>query len=200
MPDRRNSPFSSFISKFRFGSSIRRFSISSFILSKSHKNLILEIINKIQLNGPLCGEKLTEILVSIKELKISNLNEETAFSELSSIFYEGIKKALTEAELILLEPIYHTIVQLPPSYIKNTLALLSKYSAKINKVDQEKEYQAIIDLLIPVRNSIQFAEEIRSITSGKAFWQNEFYAFMEVPHHEAKQIIADLRFKKGLSW
>jgi elongation factor 2 len=169
-------------------------------IENSHKNLILEIINKIQLNGPLCGEKLTEILVSINELNISSLNEETAFTELSSMFYEGIKKALTDAELILLEPIYHTIIQLPPSYIKNTISLLSKYSAKINKVDQEKEYQAIIEILIPVRNSIQFAEEIRSTTSGKAFWQNEFYAFMEVPQHEAKQIISDLRFKKGLSW
>jgi elongation factor 2 len=116
------------------------------------------------------------------------------------MFYEGIKKALIDAELILLEPIYHTVLQLPPNYIKNTLSLLSKNSAKINNINQEKEYQAIIDILIPVRNSIKFAEEIRSTTSGKAFWQNQFYAFMEVPNNEAKQIINDLRFKKGLSW
>ena len=165
-----------------------------------HKNLILEIVKKIQINGPLCGEKLTEILVSIDELNISSLDEEIAFTELSSIFYEGIKRALTDAELILLEPIYHTVIQLPPSYIKGTLSLLSKHSAKINTINQEKEYQAIIDIFIPVRNSIKFAEEIRSTTSGKAFWQNEFYAFMEIPDHEAKQIITDLRFKKGLSW
>ena len=171
-----------------------------FPIEDIHKELILEIINKIQLNGPLCGEKLTEILITINELNMANLDEETAFTELSSMFYEGIKKALLDAELILLEPIYHTIIQLPPSYIKNSLSLLSKYSAKINKINHEKEYQAIIDILIPVRNSIQFAEEIRSTTSGKAFWQNEFYAFMEVPNHEANQIINDLRFKKGLSW
>ncbi len=170
------------------------------LIEESHKKMILEIVSKIQLNGPLCGEKLTEILITIEELKISSLDDEIAFTEFSSMFYEGIKKALTDAELILLEPIYNTIIQLPPNYIKNTLSLLSKYSAKINKIDQEKEYQAVIDILIPVRNSIQFAEEIRSTTSGKAFWQNEFYAFMEVPSNEAKQIINDLRFKKGLSW
>jgi len=169
-------------------------------IEDNHKELILEIINKIQINGPLCGEKLTEILITIIDLKISSLDEEIAFTELSSMFYEGIKKALINAELILLEPIYHTIIQLPPSYIKNTLSVLSKHSAKINKMNQEKQYQAIIDILIPVRHSIQFAEEIRSITSGKAFWQNEFYAFMEVPDHEAQQIVNDLRFRKGLSW
>jgi len=170
------------------------------VIDTTHKSLVLEIIDKIQLNGPLCGEKLTEILITIEELNINCLDEESAFTELTSMFYEGIKKALIDAELILLEPIYHTVLQLPPNYIKNTLSLLSKNSAKINNINQEKEYQAIIDILIPVRNSIKFAEEIRSTTSGKAFWQNQFYAFMEVPNNEAKQIINDLRFKKGLSW
>ncbi|MHA1342994.1 MAG: GTP-binding protein, partial [Promethearchaeota archaeon] len=146
------------------------------ILNDFFKNLILEIIEKISLNGFLCGEKLTCVKITIKNIDISNLDEENAFTELSTMFYEGIKRGLNEAGLILLEPIYHTIIQLPPEYIKNVLSLTSKYSAKINEVIQENEYQATLDILIPVRNSIKFAEDIRSNTSGKAFWQNEFYA------------------------
>ena len=169
-------------------------------LNQSYKNSIVEIIGKILLYGPLCGEKLTGLKIIIEELVINKLDEENAFSELSALFYNAIKDALKESELILLEPIYHTIIQLHPDYIKNTLSLLSKYSAKIKDVNQEKDYQAIIEVLLPVRNSIKFAEDIRSSTSGKAFWQNEFYAFMEVPNHEAKQIINDLRFMKGISW
>ncbi|MFW9937245.1 MAG: GTP-binding protein [Candidatus Thorarchaeota archaeon] len=164
------------------------------------KELIIEIINKIQLNGPLCGEKLTEIKLKILKLEINDIDEETAFTELSSMFYETIKKALIDAELVLLEPIYHTIIQLPPDQIKNTLSLLSKYSAKIKNIDQEKEYQSTIEILIPVRHSIKFAEDIRSTTSGRAFWQNEFYAFKEVPLHEANHLINNIRFNKGLSW
>ncbi|MFX0104078.1 MAG: GTP-binding protein [Candidatus Hodarchaeota archaeon] len=169
-------------------------------LEEFYKDTILEIIEKIHLNGPLCGEKLTEIKIIISDLKIKNLNEENAFSELSAMFYDAIKKGLNEAELILMEPIYHTIIQIPPEYIKIATTLPSKYSTKIKSIDQEKEYQAIIELLLPVRNSIKFAEDIRSATSGKAFWQNEFYAFMEVPLHESKQIIDNLRFIKGISW
>ena len=164
------------------------------------KELITEIINKIQLNGPLCGEKLTEVKLKIFKLEINDIDEETAFTELSSMFYETIKKALIEAELVLLEPIYHTIIQLPPELIKSTLSLLSKYSAKIKNIDQEKEYQSTIEILIPVRHSIKFAEDIRSATSGRAFWQNEFYAFKEVPVHEAKELISNIRFNKGISW
>jgi elongation factor 2 len=173
---------------------------SSTTLEEPYNEIIPEIIEKIHLNGPLAGEKLTEVKFTIEDLIIKKIDEETAFTELSTLFYDAIKKGLNEAEIILLEPIYHTILQLPPTYIKNTLSLVSKFSAKIKEVDQENEYQATLEILLPVRNSIKFAEEVRSITSGKAFWQNEFYSFLEVPPGESKSIISDLRFRKGLSW
>jgi len=169
-------------------------------LNQFYKDIIVEVIAKILLYGPLCGEKITGIKIIIEELNINKLEEENAFTELSTLFYDAIKKALNQAELILLEPIYHTIIQMPPDYIKNSLSLASKYSAKIKNINQEKDYQAVIEILIPVRNSIKFAEDIRSSTSGKAFWQNEFYAFMEVPNHESKLIVNNLRFLKGISW
>ncbi|MFX1487863.1 MAG: GTP-binding protein [Promethearchaeota archaeon] len=164
------------------------------------RNAIIEIIQKNHLNGPLCGEKLTELKINIEELMIDVSLKESAFTELSVMFFNAIRQGLEEAEMVLLEPIYHTIIQLPPDHIKNTLSLLSKHSAKIKSVDQEKEYQAVIEILLPVRNSLRFAEDIRSSTSGKAFWQNEFHAFMEVPKHESQKIIQDIKFSKGLSW
>jgi elongation factor 2 len=169
-------------------------------LTDFQKEMILKIIENIHLNGPLCGEILTEIKITIEKLNIRNLDEENIFTELSSMFYEGIKKGFNESDIILLEPIYHTFIQLPPNHLKNALSLLSKYSAKISSVDQEDEYQTVIEVLIPVRNSLKFAEDIRSTTSGRAFWQNEFYAYLEVPTHESTAIINDLRFLKGLSW
>ena len=169
-------------------------------LNDNYKNMIQEIFEKIHLNGPLCSEKLTEIKVIIDDLKINNNDEEATYSELSALFYEAIKMGLKESELVLLEPIYHTIIQLPPDYIRSIISLLSKNSAKIKSIDQEKEYQAVIEILLPVRNSLKFAEEIRSATSGKAFWQNEFYAYLEVPSNESEGLIKDLRFIKGLSW
>ncbi|MFX1378329.1 MAG: GTP-binding protein [Promethearchaeota archaeon] len=171
-----------------------------FELNEFYKSVILEIIENIHLNGPLCSEKLAEVKITIEKLNIQNISDENIFTELSAMFYEAIKKGLNQAELILLEPIYHTIIQLPPDYIKNTITLLTKYSAKIRTIDQDKEYQAIMEILIPVRHSIKFAEEIRSASSGRAFWQNEFYAFMEVPHHESQKLVQDIKFIKGISW
>jgi elongation factor 2 len=169
-------------------------------IEENYESLIVDIIDKIHFNGPLCGEKLTELKIVIKDLALNQLEEETAFTQLSVLFYDAIKKALNEAELVLLEPIYHTIIQLPPDYVRKALSILSKYSAKIKEIDQDNEYQATIDILLPVRYSVQFAEDLRSTTSGRAFWQNELHAFSEVPKNEADRIISDLKFKKGLSW
>ncbi|MFW9822135.1 MAG: GTP-binding protein [Candidatus Thorarchaeota archaeon] len=169
-------------------------------LDKSYQKAIIDIIERIRLRGPLCGEKLTELKISLEEIVIDTDLQEETLTELSTMLYDLVKKGLEEAELVLLEPIYHTIIQLPPEHIKNTLSLLSKYSAKIKNINQDNEYQAVIEILLSVRNSLNFAEDIRNLSSGKAFWQNEFYAFMEVPKHEAEKIIQDLRFTKGISW
>jgi len=169
-------------------------------LNDFYKNIIFEIFEKIHLNGPLCSEKLAEIKIIVEYLDIENISQENMFNELSVMFYEAIKTGLSEAELILLEPIYHTFIQLPPDYIKTTITLLTKYSAKINSIDQDNEYQAVIEILMPVRHSIKFAEEVRSTTSGRAFWQNEFFAFMEVPKHESQKLIQETKFFKGISW
>lgn len=169
-------------------------------LSGFYQNMIPELIFKIHLNGPLSGEKITEVKIIVEEYKFDEISEEEAFTELSALFYNAVKQGLKAAQSVLLEPIYRTVIQLPPDYTKKALSLVPKYSGKIIEINQENEYQAVIEIYLPVRNSVDFAEDIRSITSGKAFWQNRFDSYMEVPAHEADRIISDLRFLKGLSW
>ncbi|NVM36586.1 MAG: GTP-binding protein, partial [Candidatus Lokiarchaeota archaeon] len=77
--------------------------MGEFELDDSYKNIILEIFEKIHLNGPLCSQKLAEIKIIIEHVDIENIPQENVFSELSAMFYEAIKSGLTEAELILLE-------------------------------------------------------------------------------------------------
>ncbi|GAH31949.1 unnamed protein product, partial [marine sediment metagenome] len=78
-------------------------------LDQINKNAILEIFEKIHLNGPLCSEKLSEIKVTIENLNLDNDSQEYMFTELSTMLYDAIKKGLTEAELVLLEPIWRIL-------------------------------------------------------------------------------------------
>jgi len=105
-----------------------------------------------------------------------------------------------DAQLVLLEPIYQTTIQIPPELIKKALNLLAKYQLKVNKVFQDNEYQTLIDFFMPVRYAMDFTEDIRNKTSGRAFWQNIFHSFQPVPSDIMDTIISDIRFRKGLSW
>jgi len=169
-------------------------------LAEKQKAKIIDVIEKICLSGPLCNEVLTEIKITIESINISANDEESSISELTTMFFDAIKRGLDEAELVLLEPIYQTIIQLPPEMIKNALSVLAKYQLKVKEIVQDNEYQALIELLMPVRYSMEFVESIRDKTSGRAFWQNTFHSFQKVPSDVMDSIVSDIRFKKGLSW
>ncbi len=174
--------------------------IKDIILNDKDKNKIIDIINKICLNGPLCGEVLTEIKIVIEAINISSKEEDSSISELTTMLYDAIKQCLNDAQLVLLEPIYQTTIQLPPELIKKALNLLAKYQLKVNKVFQDNEYQTLIDFFMPVRYAMDFAEDIRNKSSGRAFWQNIFHSFQPVPKELMDSIISDIKFRKGISW
>ena len=171
-----------------------------FPFNIKNKNKLIDIVKKISLNGPLCGEVLTEIKIVIEDLNLSSTEDESSISELTPMIYDALKQGLNEAQLVLLEPIYQTTIQLPPELVKNALTLLAKYQLKVNKIFQDNEYQTLIDFFMPVRYAMEFAENIRNKTSGRAFWQNIFHSFQPVPKEIMDSIISDIRFRKGLSW
>lgn len=164
------------------------------------KQKIVDILENICLTGPLCNEVLTEIKITIESIQISKDDEDNAVSELAAMFYDAIKRGLNEAQLVLLEPIYQTTIQLPPELVKNALSAIAQFQLKVKDVIQDNEYQALIELFMPVRHSMDFAEEIRNKTSGRAFWQNIFHSFQPVPSDVMDKIVSDIKFKKGLSW
>lgn len=174
--------------------------IKDIILNDKDKNKIIDIINKICLNGPLCGEVLTEIKIVIEAINISSKEEDSSISELTTMIFDAIKQCLNDAQLVLLEPIYQTTIQIPPELIKKALNLLAKYQLKVNKVFQDNEYQTLIDFFMPVRHAMDFTEDIRNKTSGRAFWQNIFHSFQPVPKELMDSIISDIKFRKGISW
>ena len=88
--------------------------MKKYIESEFEKNIILEVVAKMQLNGPLCGEKLTEIKLIIEDLVIVEKNPEVLFNDLAYVFYDAFKRGLNQAELVLLKPIYHTFSHLRP--------------------------------------------------------------------------------------
>jgi elongation factor 2 len=51
---------------------------------------------------------------------------------------------------------------------------------------------------MPVAETFGLAAQVRSATSGYAFWQSSFDHWAEVPQKIAPQIISEFRARKGL--
>jgi elongation factor 2 len=158
---------------------------------------IVNAIRSILISGPLCRERLTELKIVIEQLSIEKSIDEFNVSDITTLFREAIFRAITKTGSILMEPIYQLVVNTPPSLMGNVTNLLNQYSAKITDVVQD-EYNSTISAFIPVREYIPFSEEIRSTTSGRAFWQAQFHSFEEVAANKIDTILSEIKFRKGM--
>jgi elongation factor 2 len=95
-------------------------------------------------------------------------------SDGGSEIMRGVSKAVfgsfLTAEPILLEPIYKIIVSVATELAGETSRILSTRHGKVTLFEQ-KGLLTIISGFIPVSETFGFSKELRSATSGRAFWQ-----------------------------
>lgn len=160
---------------------------------------IVSAIGTIFFSGPLCGERLGELKITIEKLQYNESDiEEGDISKLTPLLRKTIFSAIKEAKSVLLEPIYKLVIQSPPDQLGGITSLLSQHQARITNVEQYDEFTAEITAFISVREYINFSTEIRSITSGRAFWQTQFYSFEQVPENRKETIVQEIKFRKGI--
>jgi elongation factor 2 len=114
----------------------------------------------------------------------------------------GVGKAIfgsfLTADPVLLEPIYKIIISVATELAGESSKILSTKRGKVSLFEQ-KGLQTVISGYIPVSETFSFSKELRSATSGMAFWQSFFDHWEKMPQKLALQVIGDLRQLKGLA-
>lgn len=157
---------------------------------------VYDVIAAICLEGPLCKEPLRELAIHIPRLTVSGRGEARNEGELSPMFRKAIHDSIRGAQAVLLEPIYKMEIQVPAEFIGNITAITGQFQGKVLRIGQHEQHTTVV-LLIPVRQSLDFVELLRSKTSGRAFWQYQFDSFQEVPGNLQNQLVEDINFRKG---
>ena len=174
--------------------------INKLSIAESTTNQLISAFKSIFLSGPLCREKIADLKITIEDMKIKTENsqiDEESLTDFTPLIRQAIFKVLNETETVLLEPIYQLIIQTPAEHLGKLTGLLSQHQAKIISVEQD-EYIIEINALVSVREYISLSEEIRSTSSGRAFWQASYHSFEEVPANKMQTIIQDIKFRKGM--
>jgi elongation factor 2 len=147
-------------------------------------------------DGPLCGEPVRHLKVNIVDLQTNQRSEEGL--EVMRGVGKAVFGSFLTADPALLEPIYRIIISVASELSGECSRMLGMRRGKVTLFEQ-KGLLNIISGYIPVSETFDFSKELRSATSGRAFWQMFFDHWERMPKKLTLQVITDLRQRKGLT-
>ncbi len=102
------------------------------------------------------------------------------------------------ADPILLEPVLGIEVKCPQEQIGTVAGILSGKRGKLISVEQ-KGVIAIMLGEVPASETFDLSEVMRGGTAGKAMWSTYFKNWQAVPQSIAKNLITEIRKRKGIN-
>lgn len=100
----------------------------------------------------------------------------------------AFKKGMSQAQPILLEPIMNIQVRVPESAMGGTISDLNSKRAHVLGTVPEDGF-SIIEVQIPLAETLRYATALRSVTQGRGTFTIEFSHYEEVPQHITQRII-----------
>jgi elongation factor G len=119
-------------------------------------------------------------------------SSELAFKVAGSLAF---KKAMEEANPVLLEPIMNVEIYAPQEYAGSLTGDLTSRRGRLQGMDMKRDTQ-IIKAQVPMAEMVSYAPILTSMTGGRGTYHMEFSHYDEVPAHIAQKII-DEASKEG---
>jgi elongation factor 2 len=147
--------------------------------------------------GPLCGEPLKSGKISLVEVQLSGDPEQRSPVEIMHGVGKAIFGSFLTAKPVLLEPVYKTVISVPTELAGECSRIVSSRRGKISGFEQ-KGILTTVTSFIPVAETLGLSQELRSATSGRAFWQSTFDRWEKMPEKLEAKVIEETRKRKGL--
>jgi len=147
--------------------------------------------------GPLCEEPIRGVKVKLMDAQLHEDPVHRGPAQIMPAIRRAIFGSFLTANPILLEPIYRIQVSVPAEWVGQVSSLLTRKRGRILSSEQKGALLAV-DGYIPVAETFGLAADLRSATSGHAFWQSQFDHWERVPESLAKEVIAEIRNRRGL--
>jgi elongation factor 2 len=148
--------------------------------------------------GPLAGEPVMGVAIRLVNAMIHEDPAHRGPAQLTPAVRKAIFGAMLSANPVLLEPIYEIQVSTPPELIGSVISLISQKRGKVVGIE-ERGRISIVKGFIPVRETLGgFSNEMRSMTSGRAFWQTKFSHWEPLPKSLMEQVALEIRRRKGM--
>jgi len=148
--------------------------------------------------GPLCGEPMRHVKASLMDVQLSQVAEARSSVEIMHGVGKVVFGSFLTAKPVLLEPVYKTVITVPAELAGECQRIVSSRRGKVSGFER-KGLAAVVSGFVPVAESFGLSRELRSATSGRAFWQSSLERWERVPEKLAARVVAEVRVRKGLS-
>jgi len=135
--------------------------------------------------GVLANYPVVDIKVNLYDGSYHEVDSsEIAFKMAGSM---ALKKGVTKAKPVLLEPIMKLEVVSPEQFLGDIIADLNSRRAHIESIDTHGGISTI-HTLIPLAEAFGYTTSLRSQTQGRATHSMEFYRYQELPAEMVAQV------------
>jgi len=148
-------------------------------------------------NGPLCEEPIRGVKVKLMDASLHEDPVHRGPAQIMPAARRGILGSFLSSTPVILEPVYKIGVSVPAQWVGEVSGLITKKRGRIIASEQ-KGPLTMITGYIPVAETFGLSAEMRSVTSGHAFWQTAFDHWEKAPENVAAEVIRATRERKGL--
>ncbi len=159
--------------------------------------LIIDGFEEVMKAGPLTREPCQAVKVKLVDAKLHEDAVHRGPAQVIPASRQAIQAAMLMADDTLLEPYQKVFIQTPQTNMGGATSEIQGRRGIINNMSQEGD-MTIIESKAPVAELFGFAGDIRSATEGRAMWSTEFAGFETLPASLLKEIVLQIRQRKGL--
>jgi elongation factor G len=147
-------------------------------------------VKEAMLDGAVAGYPIVDVKVTLHDGSFHSVDSsEMAFKVAGSM---ALKKAVTEANPILLEPIYDVEVTVPDDFMGDVMGDLSSRRGKIAGSEPRGNFQ-LIKAKVPLAELYKYSTTLRSLTQGRGLHTRKFSHYEVVPRDVTEKIIAEAK-------
>ena len=148
-------------------------------------------------SGPLSGEPMRGVKVKVLDAQLHEDPVHRGPAQIMPATRRAFYGSFLTAKPVVLEPIYKIGVTVSAQWVGDVSSIITRKRGRIISSEQ-KGPLTMINGYIPVSETFGLAAELRSATSGHAFWQTQFDHWEKAPENITYTVIEEIRKRRGL--
>lgn len=159
--------------------------------------LVLEAWREALAGGPLANEQVQNTKIRLVDVKLHEDAIHRGPAQVIPAVRGAVKGGILMAGVSLLEPMQILQITVPQDHMGAATAQIQGRRGQVFDMKSEGDTMTVIGKA-PVAELFGFAGDVRSATEGRAMWSTEFAGFETVPAGMLKDVVKEIRKRKGL--